>query len=283
MVDARGDRWHAATERSATMSRHANAHWARPKRKRRNASTADGVGTAHKHALLQRRILGRMAIEPATSVFIEGKPLTDIWAPPGLRWRARLSEAICRPLQHPYLRFVRNDRNPFDLDNLVYPVLAVSGRDACASIWATVSSGPTEGVWIDEAIPPPPPASPSAIAVRLEQPSVASVAGRPSPPELRHVEEVAPGSPLGLSLAFDAPEVAVGAMSYEGPTKSLIDDLGPQLGTRLYRGRPVSNDQRVKELRITRGHVPGGHGVVVTAWTLEGGPQPGADLAHRAG
>ncbi len=224
-----------------------------------------------------------MAIERETPVFIEGKPLTDIWAPPGLRWRARLSEAIGRPLLHPYLRFVRNDRNPFDLDNLVYPVLAVSGCGACASIWATVSAGPTEGVWIDEAIPPPPPASSSTVTVRIEQPSVASVADRQPPPELRHVKEVAPGSPLGLSLAFDAPEVAVGEMSWEGPTKSLIDDLGPLLGTRLYRGRSVSNDQRVKELRITRGHAPGGRGVVVTAWALEGGPQPGANLAHRAG
>ena len=69
-------------------------------------------------------------------------------------------------------------------------------------------------------------------------------------------------------------------MSYEGPTKSLIDDLGPLLGFRSIQGRTVSADQRVRELRISRGHNPAGRGVLVSLWPLSmsegpaGGPAP---------
>jgi hypothetical protein len=199
-------------------------------------------------------------------VFVAGKPLTDIWAAPGLRWRDTLAAAILGPLRHPYLRFVRNDRNQFDLDNLVYPVLAVAGCSACESVWADVDGGPVEGVWIAERQPPPPPSG--SVSVRIERPNTSSVAGRPSPPELADAAVVAQGSLVGMSLAFDAPDVKVGEMSYEGPTKSLIDDLGPMLGFHSYQGRMVSNDNRVKELRITRGHRPGGGGVVVSVWPL---------------
>jgi hypothetical protein len=100
--------------------------------------------------------------------------------------------------------------------------------------------------------------------VRIALPSTASVAQRVAPPELAGVEVIAAGSNVGLSLAFDSPDVAVGMMSYEGPTKSLIDDLG----SRPYRGRMVSADDRVKELRVTRGRRPGDHGVLVGVWRL---------------
>jgi hypothetical protein len=81
-------------------------------------------------------------------------------------------------------------------------------------------------------------------------------------------EVVAAGLPLGLALEFDSAGVAVGELSYEGPTKSLIDDLGPLLGVRTYMGRMVSDDERVKELRITRGHLTASRGVTVKLWAL---------------
>lgn len=199
-------------------------------------------------------------------MFVAGKPLTDIWAAPGLQWRSKLSCAIRAPLRNPHLRFVRNDRNHFDLDNLAYPVLAVAGCAACESLWATVERGTREGVWISEQVPPPPPTG--SVALRIELPSVSSVATRIPPPDLLGVEVVAEGHNLGLTLAFDSAEVAVGELSYEGPTKSLIDDLGPLLGFRPYIGRVVSNDERVKELRITRGHRANGRGVEVSFWPL---------------
>lgn len=155
-------------------------------------------------------------------IFVPGKPLTDIWAAPGLRWSAQLAAAIPGALRHPRLRFVRNDHNHFDLDNLAYPVLAVAGCAACESVWASITQGATEGVSITEEVPPSPPAS--SVAIRIERPNTASIADRPPPSELTAVEVVAPGRRLGLSLEFDAADVAVGELSYEGPTKSLIDD-----------------------------------------------------------
>lgn len=145
-----------------------------------------------------------------------------------------------RPLASSPPPFVRNDRHPFDLVNLACPVVAVSGCSACESVWATVETGPDGGVWVFEQPPPPPPGTPPGASVRIQQPNKASVATRVAPPELAGLQVVAAGAHVGLSLAFDAPDVAVGELSYEGPTKSLIDDLGPLLGTRPYRGREVS-------------------------------------------
>ena len=201
-------------------------------------------------------------------VFVPGKPLTDIWAAPGLAWRDRLAERLTGPLPHPYLSFVRKDRSHYDLDNLVYPVLAVTGCSACASIWATVERGSEEGVLVRQAIPPPPPAGDGVRRIYLARPSHGSVANRPVPEELVGVPLVGADETLGLSLAFDDPEVEVGEMSYDGPTKSLADDLAPLFGWRVVRGRPEGKDDRVRELRITRGHAPGKYGVTVSVWLL---------------
>jgi hypothetical protein len=199
-------------------------------------------------------------------VFVAGKPLTDIWAAPGLAWRDRLTEHLTGPLRHPHLIFVRKDRAHYDLDNLVYPVVAVTGCSACASIWATVETGSEEGVLVRQAIPPSAPAGEGVRRVYLANPSHGSVANRPVPQELVGVTPVGDNEPLGLALAFDNPDVEVGEMSYDGPTKSLVDDLAPVFGWRVVRGRPEGKDDRVRELRITRGHAPGKSGVTVSVW-----------------
>ncbi len=201
-------------------------------------------------------------------IFIAGKPLTDIWAAPGLKWQATVRAAISEPLIHPRLRFIRNDRAQFDLDNLAFPVLAASECSACDSVWATVEAGELEGVWVSEERPPPAPAA--SASVYIARPSVASISGRAAVPELVGKSVVAEGCPLGLALMFDAAETQVGEMSYDGPTKSLVDDLGPLLGFRMYRGRQVSADNRIKDLRISRGHHPGTSGVTVSVWPLSG-------------
>lgn len=207
------------------------------------------------------------------SLFVQGKPLTDIWAPPGLQWQSKLRSVITSPLRRPYLRVVRNDRNHFDVDNLAYPVLAAAGCGACESVWVTVERGAIEGVWIEEQPPPPPPAE--AISVRIEKPNTSSVPGREPPPEIAGSSVVAPGMPLGISIEFDSDRVQVGELSFEGPTKSLVDDLGPLLGLRPYMGRTVSDDERVKELRITRGHFPARTGVRIVIWPLDAGVHGG--------
>jgi hypothetical protein len=202
------------------------------------------------------------------TTFVSGKPLTDIWSAASAQWRSKLAATIRTPLRNPFLRFVRNDRTHFDLDNLVYPILQVSGCQHCESVWATHERGDNEGVWISEQRPPAPPNS--AVSVLIAKPNTSSVAIRPSPPELIEQGVVAAGAFLGLALEFESDSVPIGELSYQGPTKSLIDDLAPLLGSRQYGGRFVSDDERVKELRITRGLRPGGLGVRVSAWPLKG-------------
>jgi hypothetical protein len=201
-------------------------------------------------------------------VFVPGKPLTDIWAGPGLAWRDRLAEHLTGQLRHPHLSFVRKDRSHYDLDNLVYPVVAVTGCSACASVWATVERGSDEGVLVRQSIPPPAPEGEGVVRLYLANPSHRSVANRAVPEELVGIEPIGDDEPLGLALAFDDPEVEVGEMSYEGPTKSLADDLAPLFGWRVGQGRSQAKDDRIRELRITRGRAPGRSGVMVSVWLL---------------
>ncbi len=201
-------------------------------------------------------------------VFVSGKPLTDIWAAPGLAWRDRLAKHLTGPLRHPYLSFVRKDRSHYDLDNLVYPVLAVTGCSACDSIWATVAMGDEEGVLVREVFPPSAPEDDEVRRIYIANPSHGSVANRPVPEELLGVLPVGDNEPLGLALAFDDPNVEVGEMSYDGPTKSLTDDLAPLFGWQMVRGRREGRDERVRELRVTRGHAPRKSGVTVSVWPL---------------
>jgi hypothetical protein len=68
---------------------------------------------------------------------------------------------------------------------------------------------------------------------------------------------------LGMALEFDDDDVAVGELSFDGPVKSLVDDLTPVFGQRLISGRWLAKDYRVRELRITRGQAPGVGGVTI--------------------
>jgi hypothetical protein len=87
-------------------------------------------------------------------------------------------------------------------------------------------------------------------------------------PELVGARPFGSDEPLGMAIEFDDVGVAVGELSFEGPVKSLVDDLTPLFGERMISGRPMAKDYRVRELRITRGHVPRGSGVTVTLWRL---------------
>lgn len=156
----------------------------------------------------------------------------------------------------------------YDLDNLVYPVVAVSGCAHCASIWARVEVGTEEGVLIRDQAPPDPPANTEAFSRYIERPSNSSVRDRPPIPELVGVATFGGDELLGMALQFDSAGVALGELGYEGPVKSLIDDMTPLFGLRLISGRLLAKDDRVKELRITRGHNPGRSGVTVMLWYL---------------
>ncbi len=91
---------------------------------------------------------------------------------------------------------------------------------------------------------------------------------RPPVTELQGVGAFGSDEPLGLALEFDDDDVLVGELSYDGPVKSLVDDLTPVFGERLISGRSIAKDYRVRELRITRGHPPGQAAVTVTVRRL---------------
>ena len=94
---------------------------------------------------------------------------------------------------------------------------------------------------------------------------------RPSVAELAGIEPYGDTEPIGLALEFDAADVTVGNLSYDGPIKSCVDHLTPLFGETMISGRMLAKDYRVRELRITRGHAPQRAGVDVTLWRL---PQP---------
>jgi hypothetical protein len=206
---------------------------------------------------------------PPEGIFVSGKPLTDIWSAPGLRWRDSLVARVRGPLRNPHLVFTRKDRSWYDLDNLTYPVVAVAGCAHCESVWARVEQGAPEGVLIRDQVPPSPPAaSGDVFACYIARPSNASTKDRPAVPELAGVAPFGVDENLGMALQFDGERVAVGELSYDGPIKSLVDDLTPLFGHRSISGRLLAKDYRVRELRITRGHAPSRAGVTVTLWDL---------------
>ena len=200
-------------------------------------------------------------------VSVEGKPLTELWATPGLRWQGALISKIDGPLAHPRLRFTRTDRSWYDLDNLVYPVVSVLGCEECEPIWAEVRRDEPEGVLITDQAPPPPPSN-DVRSFYLARPSSSSVRERPRPIELSDALPFGEDELLGMSLMFDSENVRVGELSFEGPVKSLVDDLGPLFGMQLISGRLLAKDYRVRELRISRGHAPSKIGVTVVLWFL---------------
>lgn len=68
-------------------------------------------------------------------VVVSGQPLADIWASPGPTGHDRLAAHLTFPVVHPRLTSARIDRSHFDLDDLIYPVLAATRCDARESVW----------------------------------------------------------------------------------------------------------------------------------------------------
>jgi hypothetical protein len=87
-------------------------------------------------------------------------------------------------------------------------------------------------------------------------------------PELAGAGSFGHEEPLGVAVEFDAATVPVGELSFDGPLKSLVDDLTPLMGERMISGRALAKDYRVRELRVTRGHNMASNGVTVSVWML---------------
>ncbi len=203
--------------------------------------------------------------ELADHIFVEGEPPSFL-TPRENPWKEQVRAALARQLRNPRLQFVvsswKRGCQYFDLDNIAKPVLDVIGIEA-DSVWVSVTVGEPPGVVISEARPQ------SVVnllsEIHIAQPPTRSIKRLPALPELAGLPPIGTDEPLGVGLAFSAATVRVGDFGFEGPIKSLIDAMGPVLGT-YHQG---SADYRIRELRVTRGIAPSESGVTVGFWLLE--------------
>lgn len=198
--------------------------------------------------------------------FVEGEPAL-LLSRNEKAWRDLVVACGMSGLEEVRLRFIvtswRRGGNPFDLDNVVDPVLAAvcAPAEQRRSVWATVELGDDPGVEISEQAPPPAPAG--AARVELRDPPRRSVRTAREPlPEFVNVAAIDGDAPCGCALVLggDTPGVVFG---FEGPVKPTIDALWPILGGAAHS--PA--DHRIRDLRVTV--EPHRAGVIASVWLLE--------------
>lgn len=213
-------------------------------------------------------------------MWVSGEPVLS-----GGRFQTEWLEAIRRslrgPVCHPALTFVvsglRRSGHPFDLDNLVHPVLAVLD-EPIDCVGARLFVGDRPGVLIED-VPPASPPSDALRTIYLESHSEGSDRNRLGIPEIAADPVYAEHEGVGLSLEFDRADIPI-RRGWFGPTEAVVDDLAPWLGR--YTARGLVADHRIRDLRFTRGLNPQGRGVRITFWYVpdEAIPVP-ADLNAR--
>ena len=180
-------------------------------------------------------------------------------------WQEAIRERVPTTVRHPSLTFVvsalRRRGHPFDLDNLVHPVLMVFD-DPVDSVSARMYVGDAPGVLIDEVAPAPPPEE-CLKTIYVEDHSSESVQGRSGIPEIAHDPMFDEHEGIGLLLAFDRPDIPI-RKGWFGPTEAVIDDLVPWLGR--YTTRGLIADHRMRDLRIVRGVNQDRRGVKISIW-----------------
>ncbi len=199
-----------------------------------------------------------------SEVFVEGEPVLS-----GGRGQAEWQEAIRVRLTdapiNPSLTFVvsslRRRGHPFDLDNLVHPVLMVLDEPV-DTVSARLYVGQRPGLLIEEASPGPPP-SDCLRTIYLDSHSETSDRNRAGIPEIASDPVYGKHEGLGLSLEFDRSDIPI-REGWFGPTEAVVDDLTPWLGT--YTKRQLIADHRIRELRIVRGVNPLQSGVRISLW-----------------
>ena len=207
-------------------------------------------------------------------VFIDGEPVLS-----GGRgqeeWQAEIGARVPRRVVHPDLTFVvsrlRRRGQPFDLDNLVHPVLMVF-EDPIDYVRARLVVGTSPGVLIEDA------RSDVGGEAVLRSIYVASHSDQ-SARERRGIPEIADDSVfdvhegLGISLEFDRADIPI-RRGWYGPTEAVIDDLTPWFGT--YTSRHLIADYRLRDLRLVRGVNPAANGVRIKIWYV-----PDADVMMK--
>lgn len=180
-------------------------------------------------------------------------------------WVETIRSVVGQTIRHPQLTFVvsslRRRGHPFDIDNLVHPVL-MAFEDPIDVVSARVYVGDDPGLWVEDRLPDDPPGS-CLRQLYVPQHSRVSQRGRVGIPEIAHDPICDEHEGLGLYLAFDSSDIPI-RKGWFGPVEAVIDDLVPWLGT--YTSRHLIADHRIRDLRIRRGVAPGQAGVRLSLW-----------------
>lgn len=179
-------------------------------------------------------------------------------------WQAAIRAALGgREIRQPSLTFVvgglRRRGHPFDLDNLVHPVLMVLDEPIdVVTVRLYVGSQP--GLLLADELPPLPD---PVRSLYLPSHSQMSDRARAGIPELANDAILSDHEGLGLALEFDRTDVPI-RRGWFGPTEAVVDDLKPWFGT--YTTRQLIADHRIRHLRFQRGLKPGAEGVRISVW-----------------
>jgi len=179
-------------------------------------------------------------------------------------WQAAIRAALGgREIPRPALTFVvaalRRRGHPFDLDNLIHPVLMVLDEPIDV-VTARLYVGRQPGMLLEDGLPPLPEPVRS-----LYVPSHSKVSDRTRPgiPELVDDAVLSDHEGLGLSLEFDRADIPI-RRGWFGPTEAVVDDLKPWFGT--YTTRELIADHRIRHVRFRRGVNAGTEGVRISVW-----------------
>lgn len=203
-----------------------------------------------------------MTTGPVEPVFVPGEPALLLTGRERDR-RAAVQACGLNGLSSVRLRFVvtswRRHGHPFDLDNLVDPVLAVIAAPPARrrSLWATVEVGDPPGVSIPSGPPPPTPGD--ALRVHLRDPPRRSVRTADRLAELLEAVVLGTDEPCGCALILGGDTKGL-VFGFDGPVKPTIDALWPLLGGAAHN--PA--DHRITDLRVQLDS--GAKGVAVALW-----------------
>lgn len=198
-------------------------------------------------------------------MFIAGEPQT-LLSKGDKSWRQTIASFGIHVEPELCLRFAVSSYyrrgHPFDLDNLVDPVLDVLAPEVSLrkSLWATVELADTPGVEIAHLAPPPAPKD--SLLISLMRPPLRSVRTLEPLAELKNIEFLgSKDAPCGcfLTLGYDVRGLVFG---FEGPIKPTIDALWPILGGSHHQ--PA--DHRIRDLRVLRDNSLSG--INVALWLL---------------
>lgn len=203
-------------------------------------------------------------LPPVSAAWVEGEPVLS-GGRGQAEWQDAIRESLHGRVHSPALTFIvsslRRRGHPFDLDNLVHPVLMVL-EEPIDCVSARLYVGDQPGLLIQDLSPQPPPGDPVR-RLYVDTHSEMSDRHRSGIPEIVNDSVLDQHEGIGLMLEFDRDDVPI-RRGWFGPTESVVDDLAPWLGR--YTSRQLVADHRIRDLRFVRGLDPARRGVRISIW-----------------